>query len=73
MKSSMKNQKYEQLRTNMIFFLFEETPPPESALWGSRWASKTPAVPSFYKRCTPWLELETCYVDLEPKHDIIYE
>jgi hypothetical protein len=29
------------------------------------WASKTLAVPDSYKRCTPWLELETCYADLK--------
>jgi hypothetical protein len=50
----------------IIFFLDSRKPhPPKSTLCGPRWASKTPAVPSSYKRCTPWLELETCCVDLK--------
>ena len=40
--------------------------PPESALYGPRWASKTPTVPGSYKRYTPWLELETYCADLNP-------
>jgi len=40
--------------------------PSESALCGPRWGSKTPAVPGSYKRCMPWLELETCCIDLKP-------
>jgi hypothetical protein len=32
---------------------------------GFRWASKTPAVPDSYKRCTPWLELESCSANLK--------
>ena len=56
-----KNNKY------YIFFLdSRKLHPPENALCGPRWASKTPAVPGSYKRCTPWLELETCYADLKP-------
>jgi hypothetical protein len=47
-----------------FFFLIRETPPPESALCGLRWTSKTPAVPGSYKRCTSWLELETCCENL---------
>jgi hypothetical protein len=36
------------------FFLDLRKPhPPESALCEPRWASKTPAVPGSYKRCTP--------------------
>jgi hypothetical protein len=50
----------------IFFFLLEETPPSESALYGFRWASKTSAVSSSYKRCTPKLELETCCADLKP-------
>jgi hypothetical protein len=43
---------------NNFFFLDSRKPhPPESALCGPRWVSKTPAVPGSYKRCTPWLEL----------------
>ena len=50
-----------------IFFLDSRKPHfLESALCWSRWASKTPAVPGSYKRCTPWLELETCYAHLKP-------
>jgi hypothetical protein len=37
----------------------------ESVLCGFRWASKTPVVPCSYKRCTPWLKLETCCVNLK--------
>jgi len=49
-----------------FFFLNSRKPYPlESVLCGSRWASKTPAVPDSYKKCTPWLELETCYADLK--------
>jgi hypothetical protein len=51
----------------IFFFLDSRKPhPPESALYGPRWASKTPAVPGSYKRCTPWLELETWCADLKP-------
>ena len=49
-----------------FFFWIRGTPSSESALCGSRWATKTPAVPGSYKRCTPWLELETCCADLKP-------
>ena len=37
----------------------------KSVFYGLRWASKIPAVSDSYKRCTPWLELETCYTDLK--------
>jgi hypothetical protein len=62
-----------ECKRNLFFFGFEETPPPESALCGFKWASKTPAVPDSYKRCMLWLELETCCVDLKlftitPRH-----
>jgi len=51
----------------LFFFLDSRKPhPPESALCRPRWASKTLAVPDSYKRCTSWLELETCYADLKP-------
>ena len=50
-----------------FFFLDSRKPyPPKSALCGLRWVSKTPAVPGSYKRCTPWLELETCCANLKP-------
>ena len=39
--------------------------PLESALCGSRWAGKTPAVSDSFKRCTPWLELETYCANLK--------
>ena len=48
-----------------IYFYSRKPYPPESVLCGSRWASKTSAVPGSYKRCTPWLELETCCADLK--------
>jgi hypothetical protein len=58
--------------TTTFFFLDSRKPhPPERALCGSRWGSKTPIVPDFYKRCTPWLELETCCADLKPFADQI--
>jgi hypothetical protein len=48
------------------FFLDSRKPyPPESVFYRHRWASKTPNVPGSYKRCTPWLELETCCADLK--------
>jgi len=46
--------------------LLESAPLLESVLCGSRWGSKTPAVPGSCKRCTPWFELETCCADLKP-------
>jgi len=49
-----------------FFFWFEETPTPESVFCGPRWVSKTLAVPGSYKRCTSWLELETCYANFKP-------
>jgi len=48
-----------------FFFGFEETLSPESVFCRPRWASKTPAVPDSYKRCTPWLELEICCAGLD--------
>jgi hypothetical protein len=53
----------------MLWNIFLDSRKPhfsKSALCGSRWASKTPAVPDSYKRCTPWLELETCCAHLKP-------
>jgi hypothetical protein len=38
---------------------------PENVFCGSRWGSKILAVPSSYKKCTSWLELETYYTDLK--------
>jgi hypothetical protein len=38
----------------------------KSVLYRLRWGSKTPVVPGSYKRCTPWLELDTCCADLKP-------
>jgi hypothetical protein len=53
---------------NISFFFFDSRKPHllESTLCRPRWASKTPAVPGSYKRCTLWLELETCCADLKP-------
>jgi hypothetical protein len=57
-----------QSNTGQFFFFWirGKPHPQESALCGLRWASKTPAVPSSYKRCTPWLELETCCANFKP-------
>jgi len=49
-----------------FFWIRGNLTPLESALCGRRWGSKTPAVPGSYKRCTPWLELETCCANLKP-------
>ena len=38
----------------------------ESALCVSRWESKISVVSGSYKRCMPWLELETCCAHLKP-------
>jgi len=56
------------LRPNIFFFFWirGNLAPPESALCGPRWGSKIPVVSGSYKRCTPWLELETCCADLKP-------
>jgi len=48
-----------------FIFGFEKFYLLKNILCRSRWASKTPAVPDFYKRCTPWLKLETCCADLK--------
>jgi len=48
-----------------FFFEFEETLFLKSVFYRFREASKTSAVPSSYKRCTSWLELETCCADLK--------
>jgi hypothetical protein len=56
------------MRSSIYFFFFLNSRKPhlpKSALCEPRWVSKTPAVPGSYKRCTPWLELETCYADLK--------
>jgi hypothetical protein len=52
--------------SKFIFLDSSKLHPLESALCGPRWASKTSAIPGSYKRCTSWLELETCCVDLKP-------
>jgi len=61
-------QKKKKIRILKGFFFLDsrKTHPPESAFCGLRWGSKTPAVPGSYKRCTPWLELETCNADPKP-------
>jgi hypothetical protein len=48
-----------------FFFYSRKSHSPKNALCRPRWASKTSAIPGFYKRCTSWLELETCYADLK--------
>jgi len=51
---------------DFTFFLkLEETPFLKSIFYGFRWASKTPAISGFYKRCTPWLELKVYCADLK--------
>jgi hypothetical protein len=54
-------------RQYLIFFFLNLRKPHffKNILCKSRWGRKTPAVSGFYKRCTPWLELETCYTDLK--------
>jgi len=49
------------------FFFLDSRKPHllKSVLCELRWASKTPAIPGFYKRCMSWLELETCCTDLK--------
>jgi hypothetical protein len=51
----------------MVFFFFNlrKLHLLKSVFYGFRWASKISAVSNSYKRCTPWLELETCYADLK--------
>jgi hypothetical protein len=53
---------------SITFFFFDLRKPHflESVLCRFRWASKTLTVPGSYKRCTSWLELETCCADLKP-------
>ena len=49
-----------------FFFLNSRKPHlSKSVLCEPRWASKIMVIPDFYKRCTSWLELETCCVDLK--------
>jgi len=51
---------------NVFIFFYSRNPRlPENALYEPRWTSKTPVVPGSYRRCTPWLELETCCADLK--------
>jgi hypothetical protein len=56
------------MAAELFFFFLDSKKPylPESALCGSRWENKTPAVSSSYKRCTSWLEFETCCANLKP-------
>jgi hypothetical protein len=56
------------INEDQVYFFFNSRKPhfSKNTLCGSRWASKTPAVPDSYKRCTLWLELETCCIDLKP-------
>jgi len=49
-----------------LFFYSRKPHLLESVFCGSRWVSKTPVIPGSYKRCTPWLELETSCADLKP-------
>jgi hypothetical protein len=53
--------------TNYFFFFLDlrKSYLSKNAFYGFRWTSKTPTVPNSYKRCTSWLELETCCADLK--------
>jgi hypothetical protein len=58
---------YSASRLCLVFFLdSRKSHFPESVFCGSRWMSKTLTISGSYKRCTPWLELETCCADLRP-------
>jgi hypothetical protein len=56
-----------KLTKKQHFFFLDSRKPhfPKSVFCGPRWASKIPTVPCSYKRCTPWLKLETCCADLK--------
>ena len=48
-----------------FFWIWETTSHVRHILW-PRWVSKTLFVPDSYKKCTSWLKLKTCCVDLKP-------
>jgi hypothetical protein len=50
----------------LIFCFDSQKPYPKNIFCEFRWACKTLNVLNSYKRCTSWLELETCCADLEP-------
>jgi len=56
---------YVQAPTNFFFFDLRKPYFLKNIFCESMWANKTLAVPSSYKRCTSWLELETCCADLK--------
>jgi len=65
-KSLVDQVDYNELKEMNNFFLdSRKSHSLESALCGSKWGSKIPAVPDSYKSCTPLLELETCCADLK--------
>ena len=69
MNDIMRDKKTWEMIQGIVYYYFLDSRklhPLESALCGPRWASKTPIVLGFYKRCTPRLELETCRADLKP-------
>jgi hypothetical protein len=69
MNDITRDKKIWEMIQDIVYYYFLDSRKPhslESVLCGPRWASKTPAVLGFYKRCTPWLELETCCADLKP-------
>jgi len=51
---------------HLFFFWFNKPHFSESVFCGLRWGSKTPAISDSYKKCIPWLELETCCTVLKP-------
>ena len=51
--------------TCIFFFKFEKTLFLREYILRFRWASKILVALDSYKRCTPWLELETCCADLK--------
>jgi len=55
-----------RLQALFFFWIRENLISLESVLCGSRWGSKTLDIPGSYKRCMPWLELETYCADLKP-------
>jgi len=51
---------------NFFFLDLRKSYLSKNIFYRSRWGSKTLSVPDSYKKCTSWLELETCYANLKP-------
>jgi len=56
---------YIHTHTHYFFWIRGNFTSLQSAFCGLRWWNKTLAISGSYKRCTPWLEFETCCADLE--------